>query len=595
MLKVDPIQWRACRVSIPSVKCFTAFREHASVKYHMRFVLVDNLIYEGLHTAPKYDLQPHLGLLSLAAVVRANGHEPEIYDPKLDLLNGHLQLESSLYQKFALRILERSPDVVGFTALGCNFNCVVKVADHIKRLVPELPVLLGGPHATILHREILERFSSFDLVVRNEAEQTLPPLLNRLARMDIGDLPGVSYRNRYGEVICNPGSPIIEDLDQLPVPAYDCYPIRELELPAIRVEAGRGCPFSCTFCSTATFFGRSYRLKSTARLLAEMDGLNSIYGFNVFKLNHDLFTVNRKKVVEFCHAMLERNYTWSCSARVDCVDPDLLELMWEAGCRDMYFGIESGSARMQVISRKRLDLDLVEPTLDITSRLGIRTVTSFITGYPEEEKEDQDSTVNLAARLLCRPNRLNESQLHLLVPEPGTQLTAKYGKQLFYDGYITDFNFPWLESDDRSLLVGDPVIFANHHYFPSRLPWDRHVFVTSAWTALRKAGRTVIVYVLRAFNGSLSTFMDEAYGWWRATRPDSAGAVSVEDIVAFLVLAEERHRLEQRLQDPGNENRERKDDRERSQELLIARGLLLLSESPSGKFGLMARHLQQVA
>ena len=90
-----------------------------------------------------------------------------------------------------------------------------------------------------------------------------------------------------------------------------------------------------------------------------------------------------------CHAMLERNYTWSCSARVDCVDPELLELMWEAGCRDIYFGIEAGSARMQAISRKRLDLDLVEPTLDVTSRLRIRTVTSFITGYPEEEKEDR--------------------------------------------------------------------------------------------------------------------------------------------------------------------------------------------------------------
>jgi radical SAM superfamily enzyme YgiQ (UPF0313 family) len=543
----------------------------------MRFVLVDNLIYEGPHTAPKFDLQPHLGLLSLAAVARANGHEPEIYDPKLDLLNGRLQFDPSLYQKLALRILERRPDVVGFTALGCNFNCVVKVADHIKQLVPDLPVLLGGPHATILHREILERFRSFDLVVRNEAEQTLPPLLDRLPGKDIGDLPGVSYRNRNGEVICNSGSPIIEDLDQLPVPAYDCYPIRELGLAGIRVEAGRGCPFSCTFCSTASFFGRSFRLKSTARLLAEMDGLNSIYGFNAFRLNHDLFTVNRKKVVDFCHAMLERNYTWSCSARVDCVDSELLELMWQAGCRDLYFGIESGTARMQEISRKRLDLELVEPTLNITSRLGIRTVTSFITGYPEEEKEDQDSTVNLAARLLCRPDRLNESQLHLMVPEPGTQLIAEYGNQLFYDGYITDFNFPRLESDDRSLLVADPVIFANHHYFLSKLPRDRHVFVTSAWSALRKAGRTVIVDILQTF-GTLSTFMDEAYAW-RATRPHSTGPVSVEDIVAFLVLAEERHCLEQRPEDPAGEIRESKGDRQHNQELLVALGLLLLSES----------------
>ena len=308
-----------------------------------------------------------------------------------------------------------------------------------------------------------------------------------------------------------------------------------------------------------------------------MDGLNSIYGFNAFRLNHDLFTVNRKKVVEFCHAMLERNYTWSCSARVDCVDPELLELMWQAGCRDLYFGIESGTARMQEISRKRLDLELVEPTLDITSRLGIRTVTSFITGYPEEEKEDQDSTVNLAARLLCRTDRLNESQLHLMVPEPGTQLIAEYGNQLFYDGYITDFNFPRLESDDRSLLVAEPVIFANHHYFPSRLPRDRHVFVTSVWRALRKAGRTVMVDILQTF-GTLSTFMDEAYAW-RATRPHSTGPVSVEDIVAFLVSTKERHCLERVLEDPGDDNRERKGDRERNQELLIALGLLLLSES----------------
>ena len=155
---------------------------------------------------------------------------------------------------------------------------------------------------------------------------------------------------------------------------------------------------------------------------------------------------------------------------------------------------------------------------------------------------------------------------------------AKYGMQLFYDGYITDFNFPWLEFDDRSLLVGDPVIFANHHYYPSRLPRDRQVFVTSAWRALRKAGRTVMLYVLRAFNGTLSTFMDEAYDW-RATRTESAGPVSVEDIVTFLVLAEERHRLEHRLQDPGDENPKRKDDRELNQELLTALGLLLLSES----------------
>jgi radical SAM superfamily enzyme YgiQ (UPF0313 family) len=499
----------------------------------MRVTFVDNLLYEDLYTVPKYDLQPHLGLLSLVAVARASGHEAQIYDPKLDLVRGGMRLEASLYEDFAGRILDHQPDAVGFTALGCNFNCVAKVAAHIKRSRPALPVLLGGPHATILHREILERFSSFDLIARNEAERTLPALLERLPAWEFGDLAGVSYRTRRGEVVCNPGSPIIEDLDELPLPAYDSYPLGELALRTIRVEAGRGCPFSCTFCSTASFFGRSYRLKSTPRLLAEMDHLHATYGYADFKLNHDLFTVNRKKVVEFCQAMLDRNYTWGCSARVDCVDQELLDLMWRAGCRGIYFGIESGSRRMQAISRKRLDLDLVEPIVDVTTRLGMTTITSFITGYPEEDAEDQVATLDLVGHLFCRADGLTVSQLHLLTPEPGTQLMSDYGDRLLFDGHVTDFNFPQLEPDDCDILKKDPVIFGNHHYFPSMLPRERHVFITSAWNSLRLTGRVTLAYALRAFDGRLSRFLDEARHWY-ASRQRSTWAISAEDLNGFI-------------------------------------------------------------
>lgn len=498
----------------------------------MRLILIDNLLYEDLYTVPKYDLQPHLGLLSLVSVARAAGHEAEIYDPKLDLVRGVLRLHAALYREMAERILARNPDVVGFTALGCNFNCVAKVAAQIKLLQPGMPVLLGGPHATILHREILERFPSFDLIARNEAEQTLPPLLEQLEDKDFEGLVGVSYRSHLGRVVCNPGSPIIEELDSLPVPAYDSYPLAELELSTIRVEAGRGCPFSCTFCSTASFFGRSFRLKSADRLLAEMDYLHQAYGFTDFKLNHDLFTVNRKKVVQFCEAMLGRSYTWGCSARVDCVDADLLELMWRAGCRGIYFGIESGSERMQAVSRKRLDLTLVEPTVDVTTRLGMTTITSFITGYPEECADDQEKTLDMAGRLFCRPDELTVSQLHLLTPEPGTQLMVEYGHRLDFDGHVTDFNFPQLEPDDKEILRNNPDIFGNHHYFPSELPRHRHIFVTSIWNSLRIAGRIPLDYSLRAFSGRLSRLIDEAFGWYCRTQP-TLWAVNIDHLIAF--------------------------------------------------------------
>src|SRR5204863_503125 len=146
---------------------------------------------------------------------------------------------------------------------------VVKVAAYLKTMAPELPILLGGPHASVLHREIMERFTQFDVLVRNEAEFTLPKVLAALFSPELDLVPGISFR-RGGKVCATQGAPIIHDLDALPFPAYDRYPIRELGSRMMRVEAGRGCPFECTFCSTATFFGRQYRLKSPARLCGEL-------------------------------------------------------------------------------------------------------------------------------------------------------------------------------------------------------------------------------------------------------------------------------------------------------------------------------------
>jgi radical SAM superfamily enzyme YgiQ (UPF0313 family) len=350
----------------------------------MHLLFVDNLLYEDFGEGPTFEPQPHGGLMSLVAVARTGGHRAEVIDPRWEIVSGRLQLDATVADTLAALIAARNPDVVGFTALGCNFVLVIKTATALRRLRPGMPILLGGPHASILHQQILEKFDVFDVVARHEAERTLLPILDHLGDRQFGEIPGISYRNAAGDVVCNPGKPLIEDLDELPMPAYDAYPIAEMiakqNFEKIPVEAGRGCPFSCTFCSTATFFGRRYRLKSAARLLTEMDHLHHTYGFTRFSLTHDLFTVNRKKILEFCEVVGDRGYHWGCSARVDCVDDELLRAMEHAGCSSIYFGIETGSKRMQSISCKRLDLDLVEPLVTLAASLDIKTTASFITG-----------------------------------------------------------------------------------------------------------------------------------------------------------------------------------------------------------------------
>ena len=495
----------------------------------MNITVVDNLLFEqqpgsGL---PKFDLHPHLGLLSLMAAADAGGHHCRLVDPKLEVHRGHLPMDGTLYRKLAQTVLETVPDVVGLTSLGCNFVCTLKVAKYVKEMAPELPIFLGGPHATILCKEILHRFDCFDVIVRGEGERSFPLALNALGTTALRDVDGIAYRSE-GEIVLTGEGHIIEDLDELPSADYSHYPIDELGLQTLRVEAGRGCPFHCTFCSTADFFGRLYRLKSPQKLRDEMLELRSRYRINDFTLQHDLFTVNKKKIYAFCDAIRDDGFTWSCSARVDCVDTHLLTEMVRAGCRSIYYGIETGSKKMQEITKKRLNLDLVEPVLETTLSLGVSAVASFITGYPEETHEDQNETLRRLGRcvaLAAEAKDLLMVQLHLLTPEPGTELLRQYSGRLLYDGHITDFNFPTLEPDDDRVMCETPEIFVNHHFFTTVLPRERHIFVTEISHLLFSLGFPIVAHIMGRHSGNLSRFMDNIYDWSKASnkigeRPD---------------------------------------------------------------------------
>jgi radical SAM superfamily enzyme YgiQ (UPF0313 family) len=471
----------------------------------MKLLLVDNLIMPEEGSLAFLDVHPHLGLLALAAAAESGGHTVTIYDPKRLLRSGALRYDAMLYERVAAELLARGPDAIGFTTLGCSFLFALNVAAIVKQREPELPILLGGPHATMLHREILERFPQFDVIARHECDEIFPAVLDNLGRRRFERIPGMSWRGPDGLHFTD-GKPKVDDLDTLPIASYDHYPVAELGLSLLRIEAGRGCPFHCTFCSTAGFFQRSFRLKSAERLVRELDLLHARYGVSEFKLDHDMFTVNRRKVVEFCEAVTGRGYRWRASARVDCVDDALLELMAASGCAGLYFGIESGSARMQQICQKRLDLDLVLPILDTAERLGIETTASFITGYPEELERDQDDTVDLLGRC-ARPSCL--TQLHMLAPEPGTPMFDEHRQELAYDGYGGPFNAEFVGPNDEALVLQHPDIFQTYYYYPAAMPRSRYVFAVEAVAVLHRVGPIVLKYMLRAYDGSLGALVHD--------------------------------------------------------------------------------------
>jgi radical SAM superfamily enzyme YgiQ (UPF0313 family) len=473
----------------------------------MKIVFVQNFLLESSGLPADDNLYPHLGLISLIAEIEKSRHVPLLYDPMLQLQRGHLALDSSMYDDVAEQLLQTEPAAVGLTALGCNFIAIVKIARRLKQHRPETLILLGGPHPTVLESPIMTKFTDFDVLVRGEAEETIVPLLDALDSQDeLSAIPGISYRD--GPRVCRSTVDAgVMDVNRLSMAAFHFYPIQELKMRSMRVEAGRGCPFHCTFCSTATFFGRKYRVKAAPKLVSELKSLNNTYNITDFSLQHDLFTVNRRKVLEFCEEVRPCSFSWTCSARIDCVDSELLREMARAGCRGIYFGVETGSSNLQELVKKRLDISLLAPTLTSAKEFGIEVTTSFITGFPDETLSDLEATLDC----LDRCHRISPTttclQLHLLTPEPGTALYEENKSRLLYDGHISDFNFPTLAADESAMLRGNPDIFMNHHFYDTKLPRKTIVGVTSIFPSLCALGGPLLRVVMEYLETTFSTLV----------------------------------------------------------------------------------------
>ena len=326
-------------------------------------------------------LEPQLGILSLAAALELRGDNPEIVD--LNRTYFHLADSAGIarlddFAEFAGAVIAaKDAEVFGFTSICSSYPLTIRIAKGVKAIRPHCTTLFGGPQASVVDLQTLSAFPFVDFILRGEAEESLPWLLDELAgqgRMD--RVPGLTYRAK-GQPRRNPNAPVIRNLDALAAPAY--HLTGELEgAHRAALEMGRGCPFACTFCSTNDFFRRNFRLRSPERILCDMQGLATAYGISDFDLIHDMFTVDRRRVVAFCEAMIGsgEKFTWSCSARTDCVDEPLLELMARAGCHGLFFGIETGSVRMQAIIDKHLDPRRAREIIDTAERLGIGTTVS---------------------------------------------------------------------------------------------------------------------------------------------------------------------------------------------------------------------------
>lgn len=446
----------------------------------MRICLVTSIVV-GHKTENKTEAWQHIptGLLSLAAVLENKGHEVSVLDFNLLINTGEIKYDAEFYDNAAKYLKNYNAAVLGFSTVCDSYPHTLQIAQRYKDLCKgndkNAIIVLGGPQASAVDIDTLTNFQFIDLIVRGEGELTFAEVIEKLETGEtFAGVRGITYReNRNGNVKIkrNPDRGLIQDLDSLPIPAYHMYSISEnLNYDEIPLDIGRGCPYDCIYCSTAQFWKRKYRLKSVSRILKEIEFLKAKYSVRVFSITHDLFTANKKRLVEFCDALIERglNIKWACYSRIDIMDSVLLEKMANAGCIRIFYGIESGSAKMQSYIGKNLDLSEVLTVIKDTIKSGIRVATSFIIGFPEETEEDLRQTIDLFLDCFQSGVDIEQSSLFLLVPLPGTRVYLENKDNLiFYD--LTYFGGLRIGEDKNLEIVSKyPRVFPSFYFIKPR-------------------------------------------------------------------------------------------------------------------------------
>ena len=342
-----------------------------------------------------------LGILYLAAVARERGHEVDLLD---------LRIVPSRRVKGRLdEALARNPSLIGLSALSHQAANVRRIAGHVRRSRPEALQIVGGPLATANSEYVLERVPADGCVI-GEGERAFGDLLDALERgADWRGLPGFAAR-RDGRPVQNPSPDLIDPLDGLPLLAWDRVDFdayarflsMSLRLGRIAaIHTSRGCPFGCIYCQH--FFGRRFRGRTPANVLAEIDLLYRRHGIRRVEIIDDCFNFDDQRARAILAGIRDGypglRISFPNAVRGDLLDESYVRLLKEARCEFMPIALESGSPRIQTMIRKKLDLEKIRRAAGYLAKYKIPSMACFMLGFPGETWEEREETFAMAREM----------------------------------------------------------------------------------------------------------------------------------------------------------------------------------------------------
>ncbi len=382
--------------------------------------------YKGGHFGA---LRPPAGLGYIAAALKKNNIEYDVLDMAAGASVSDLQERINYF----------NPDLIGISLMTFMYKRSYEIISLIKQSHKSIRIIAGGPHVSTLREKVLEECPSVDYGAVLEGEQTM---LELCRGVELSSIKGLIYRNGE-DIIFNGERPFLENLDGIPFPRFEKFPLGKYVTEEIGIVSSRGCPHGCIYCPVKAAIGRKWRKRGSDSIVEE---IQHWYGLGVRQISilDDNFTFDQERVREICDKLkitglngLELNC--NNGVRADKVNYEILKTMKEAGFKYLAFGVEGGNDKVLKNINKGVKMEAIETAIRDSLSLGYKVTLFFIVGSPGETMEDIKDSINIAMKY-----PVFDARFYNLIPFPQTRLYEWVSENNYFlvdpDDYLNNFS-----------------------------------------------------------------------------------------------------------------------------------------------------------
>lgn len=365
-------------------------------------------------------------VLNCDLITRGNEGSVKIFAEYKQYKSEFKEFKDPIWNQIKLEIEKFKPDYVGIHTKTAAIKSVLKVAEITKAVNPNIFVVVGGIHATLVP-EKMAVMPNIDFVIQGEGEETLKEFIKLNEHNNIFPIPGLIYKK--GNKILNGGlREPIKDIDSIPFPDREnlIYKKQYSSYSFGIIITSRGCPHRCTYCAAKKMWPGPVRYRNVDSIINEIKYVKEKFGTKYFNFRDDTFTLNKKRAIEICQRIIEEKLriVWRCDTRADSLDEELVRIMKLSGCVQINIGIESGSDRILKLVKKGETTKDIKQGIMLVRKYGIPISAFIMVGFPTETKEEAFNTIRFAKSL-----KVNTLVLSIVTPYPGTEIRDLFKNQ----------------------------------------------------------------------------------------------------------------------------------------------------------------------